>query len=184
MPMPARAAILAEAQTLSVRSYAEPCLDLLYTRNRMIGHIAEGMIWFNDHNTELCQAVWRAYLDALESERPRSGFTSETTFVAYVARELTGNGWYCQREVRTPYGRIDLLAQRDTDVWIVEAKLAMDGPAMTCVLGQLLCSHEIYPEAGLWFATPAPIRQRWATLLARYAIHILEGPWTPPMESK
>jgi len=178
MALPDRATLLAEAQTMAWRSYKEPCMALLYTRKRWIGYIKEGVIWFNNQDPELCQAVWRTYLDALEPERPRSGFTSEAAFVAYVAHSLTEDGWQCRREVRTRYGRIDLVATRETATRIIEAKLTMDAPAMTCALGQLLCGYEAYPGATLWFATPAPMQHRWNILFERYAIHILEGPWT------
>jgi len=153
-------------------------MDMLYTRQRWIGYIAYGMIWFNKENTELCRALWEAYLDALEPERPHTGFSSEASFVAYVAHTLTAQGWHCRREVRTPYGRIDLWAERSPDLWIIEAKLLMNAQAMTCVVGQLLCGREAYPDARLWFATPATIQPRWNSLLTRYAIGILEGPWT------
>ena len=83
-----------------------------------------------------------------EERRARSGFVSEAAFVASVAQQLREDGWHCRQEVRTRYGRIDLLAQRDSVSWIIEAKLSMKAADVTCALGQLLCGLTAYPDAG------------------------------------
>lgn len=183
MELPDRTAILAEAKTMYTRLFIGDWL-YYYTKERWIGSTNGHYMYFSGWNTPLCEAIWLAYRAWAEKEehRARSGYPSEAAFVAYVAQELQDDGWNCRQEVRTRYGRMDLLAERDAARWIIEAKLSMTAPDVTCALGQLLCGLEAYPDARLWFATPAPIQTRWNTLFIRYNITILEGPWTKAME--
>jgi hypothetical protein len=172
--------VMAEAKTMYTKLVSGDRLAY-YTKERWIGWGDFHGMYFSNWNTALCEALWLAYREWQDEEERLacgSGFASEKAFVVHVVHQLQGDGWRCCQEVRTRYGRMDLLATRDSVCWIIEAKLRMTAADVTCALGQLLCGREAYPDAQLWFATPAPIQPRWQTLLTRYAIHILEGPWT------
>jgi hypothetical protein len=177
--LPDDATILAEARTMYIRVFSGDWIAY-YTSKRWIGWANWHCMYLSNWDTALCEAIYLAYQDLKDEEerRARGDFASEAVFVAHIAQQLQSNGWQCRQEVRTRYGRIDLLATRETVTWIIEAKLSMRTPDVTCALGQLLCGNDVYPEAILWFATPARIQSRWMTLFARYHITILEGPWT------
>lgn len=176
--------ILEEAKTMYTRLHGGDWL-CYYTTERWIGNGNAGCMYFSNWNTALCEALWLAYnewRDEQEGLTRPAYLDSEATFVVYIAQHLQQAGWHCRQEVTTPYGRRDLVAERAGVRWIIEAKLGASIPEMTCVLGQLLCAHETYPEAQLWFATPAVIPIRWNAILTRYNITLLEGPWTKAME--
>ena len=181
--IPDDATVLAEAKTMYTRLFGGDWL-LYYTTARWIGGCNGHWMYFSNWDTALCEAIWFAYgeWETAEDRRARAGFLSEADFVAAVAQQLKHEGWACQTEVRTKYGRIDLLATRAGARWIIEAKLSMHASDVTCALGQLLCGLQAYPDAQLWFATPARIQTRWKTVFAQYNITLLEGPWTKPLE--
>lgn len=172
-------ALQREAQTMR----SERCEKglLLYTATRWIGYLQGGVLWLNTHNTDLCKALWYESLRYWDSQYHApypTAFATEKPFVTQVVQHLRSQGWDCTREVRTPYGRIDILATRQEAVWVIEAKRSTDGPRLTMALGQLLGSQASYPQARLGIATPDPLPAHFQTLFARYHIHPVEGPWT------
>lgn len=182
---PPDAALVQEARTLR-----SECLDdmiLLSTATRWVGYIQAGRLWLSNHDTERCIALWQQALllwDAAYHPRAPTAFPSEDTLVTQVVRHLRHQGWDCTREVRTPYGRIDILATQQEAVWVIEAKLSTDGRPLTYALGQLLGSQASYPQARLGIATPTALPAHFLTLFRRYHIHPVEGPWTTPTDQR
>jgi len=155
---------------------------LLYTDSRWIGNIDKGIMWFSNQDTALCQAIWETYNTLLKAYDThlygQDRFPLEKDLVTAVISVLTLEGWTCRTEVQTLFGRIDILAQKQSHVWLIEAKLSTGAQAMSHALGQLLAGQEAYPTARLRLVTAEPVPVHWLRLFARHNIDLVEGPWT------
>jgi hypothetical protein len=165
----------------TMRVYAADDTAYLCTRKRWVAAIREGTIAFWQPHV-WCELLWQTWI-ATQTTAPRlTRFHTEQVFVTHVTTFFEAEGWTCRREVAHPYGRSDLLMQRNEMQWICEAKLTMGADDVTRALGQLLCAKVVYPHAFLGIITPAPIHARWLAIFASYDITLLEGPWTKQAE--
>jgi Holliday junction resolvase-like predicted endonuclease len=122
------------------------------------GPIRQGLIYFNNWDTKLCYAIWkhstRLWIRTFDASQGGKRFPSEKQFVAALVHHLSQQGWQCAQEVSASPGRIDVVATRQGDIRVIEAKLSTNLSSVSQALGQLLLRKQAYPNASLWLASP------------------------------
>jgi hypothetical protein len=176
--LPDAGTIMGEAQTLYPGMYVGDIV-MLYTTQRWIGYLKAGMMYFSNHDTALCMAIWKAHNawvnDLYKEERPLA-FASQEVMVTALSRLLHHEGWTCKTEHLTPYGRTDIFATHGARHAIIEVKLAVDGHTLKEALGQLLAYGFEHQAVELWLAVPRAIPAKFHTLFQHYNITIREVP--------
>lgn len=101
-------------------------------------------------------------------------FLSESDFRDYIANLLRDKGWVVETEYRILGCRIDVLARKDNDVFIIEAKLHVSYPTgALSVIEQLHRYAKVFPQAKLWVASPVTIKSREIEKLKAAGIDVL-----------
>jgi len=136
-------------------------------RRLKAGFIERGILWLQG---SVARHFYELYLEqaAQHKERPEVKYRNE------LADTLKFNGWQVAKEQYTSQGRIDILAQNDSDIWIVEVKMKADSNSAAHALGQLLFYEKFYPGATLWFASPEEPDLTILSILDSYGVKYYE----------
>jgi Holliday junction resolvase-like predicted endonuclease len=174
--LPDDEAVLAEAKTMYTRLFVGDRL-CYYTKERWIGSSNGHYMAFSNWNTALCEAIWLAYQEWQREEdrqtRPPS-FASEVEMTIALLGLLSREGWVCETQYLTPYGRADILATMGARQALIEVKLMTDGNTLNAALGQLLAYGLATPTVELWLAVPRPVPSKFLTLFDHYTIKVRE----------
>jgi Holliday junction resolvase len=98
--------------------------------------------------------------------------TTEKEFCDRIERDLREKGWDVLREAPVPGGRIDLLANRNGEQWVIEAKLTATRRTVAAALGQLLSYRHYRAGARLFFAAPVEVSDDLMALLLGHGIEV------------
>ena len=171
-----------ETSAITVQKYAESLeakirkgVCMLYSHGMWIGYIDKGNVYFSNHNTSFCRAVYTKWNEINKEEFQDDLICeNEKCFCDRIQKTLEINQFSVKREVNTRFGRIDLLAQKNVELMIIEAKTRIDSNSISSALGQLLFYGSEYPDASLWIAAPQKINKDAVKLLKKYNVSFME----------
>jgi len=104
----------------------------------------------------------------------KQAFETESACVALVSKHLKETGWLVELEAYTSQGRIDILAKKNGETQIIEAKREATSHDAARALGQLLFYAKFHPGASLWFYSPERPDETILSILASYGVSYYE----------
>jgi len=81
-------------------------------------------------------------------------YGTESLYKECISEVMLKDGWSIKKEVRTEFGIADLVAQRGTETWVIEAKISSDNNSIAHACGQLLFYTAAIPFTKRVVATP------------------------------
>lgn len=81
-------------------------------------------------------------------------YGNESLYKECISEVMLKDGWSIKKEVRTEFGIADLVAQRGTETWVIEAKISSDNNSIAHACGQLLFYTAAIPFTKRVVATP------------------------------
>lgn len=81
-------------------------------------------------------------------------YGTESLYKDCISEVMLQDGWSIKKEVRTEFGFADLVAQRGTETWVIEAKISSDNNSIAHACGQLLFYTLAIPYTKRVVATP------------------------------
>ncbi len=81
-------------------------------------------------------------------------YGDESLYKDCICEVMMQDGWNIKKEVRTEFGIADLVARRDMETWVMEAKISNDNNSIAHACGQLLFYTAAIPFTKRIIATP------------------------------
>lgn len=88
------------------------------------------------------------------SYRQEYPYGNESLYKDCIGEVMLKDGWSIKKEVRTEFGIADLVAQREAETWVIEAKISSDNNSIAHACGQLLFYTSAIPFTKRIVATP------------------------------